>query len=82
LVSDAKRGAIASLKAEVKYSGPINAPFTAGTELAQMVIDIPGHAPVTVPLVAEADVAKGGFGTHVKTAFGIMARRLLEQVGS
>jgi hypothetical protein len=47
-----------------------------------MVIDIPGHAPVTVPLVAEADVAKGGFGTHVKTAFGIMARRLLEQVGS
>ena len=70
------------LKAEVKYSGPINAPFTAGTEVAQMVIDIPGHAPVTVPLVAETDVAKGGFGTHVKTAFGIMARRLLDQVGS
>jgi D-alanyl-D-alanine carboxypeptidase (penicillin-binding protein 5/6) len=70
------------LKAEVKYTGPIEAPFAAGTPLADMVIDIPGHAPVTVPLVAEADVARGGFGTRIDTAFRIMAARLIAEFAS
>lgn len=70
------------LKAEVKYTGPIEAPFAAGTHLADMVIDIPGHAPVAVPLVAEADVARGGFGTRIDTAFRIMAARLIAEFAS
>lgn len=70
------------LKASVTYAGPLKAPFAAGTKLAEMVIDIPGHAPVTVPLVAAEDVAQGGFGTRVSTAFGIMAGRLLAEFGS
>jgi D-alanyl-D-alanine carboxypeptidase (penicillin-binding protein 5/6) len=70
------------LRAEVKYTGPIEAPFAAGTPLADMVIDIPGHAPVTVPLVAEADVARGGFGTRIDTAFRIMAARLIAEFAS
>jgi D-alanyl-D-alanine carboxypeptidase (penicillin-binding protein 5/6) len=71
-----------SLKAEVKYTGPISAPFAAGTKLADMVIDIPGHAPVTVPLVAEQDVAAGGFTTRVGTAFRQMSSRLIAELGS
>lgn len=71
-----------SLKAEVKYTGPISAPFAAGTKLADMVIDIPGHAPVTVPLVAEQDVAAGGFTTRVGTAFRLMSSRLIAELGS
>ena len=70
------------LKAAVTYAGPIKAPFVAGTHLADMVIDIPGHAAVTVPLVAAEDVAQGGFGTRVSTAFGVMAGRLLAEFGS
>lgn len=70
------------LKAEVTYKGPVKAPFAAGTKLAEMVIDIPGHAPVTVPLVAEADVGQGGFFTRVSTAFGVMAGRLMAEMGS
>ena len=70
------------LKSEVKYVGPIAAPITAGTKLADMIIDIPGHEPVTVPLVAEADIAKGGFGKRVKTAFGILSARVLAEIGS
>ena len=71
-----------SLKAEVKYTGPVEAPFAAGTKLADMVIDIPGHAPVTVPLVAEQDVATGGFATRVGTAFHQMSSRLIAELGS
>ncbi len=70
------------LKSEVKFIGPISAPITAGTKLADMIIDIPGHAPVTVPLVAATDVAKGGFGKRVKTAFGILSATVLAEIGS
>jgi D-alanyl-D-alanine carboxypeptidase (penicillin-binding protein 5/6) len=70
------------LAAEIKYTGPIKAPIAAGDKLADMVIEIPGHAPVTVPLVAEADVAKGGFGKKVGTAFGILSSRLIAEFGS
>ena len=71
-----------TLKSEVKYVGPLAAPITAGTRLAEMIIEIPGHEPVTVPLVAEADIAKGGFGKRVKTAFGILSARILADIGS
>ena len=71
-----------SLKAEVRYNGPLNAPFAAGTKLADLVIDIPGHNPVTVPLVAEQDVAAGGFTTRVGTAFRQVSGRLIAELGS
>lgn len=71
-----------SLKAEVKYTGPIEAPFTAGTKLAELVIDIPDHNPVTVPLVADQDVAAGGFVTRVGTAFHQVSTRLIAELGS
>ncbi len=70
------------LTANVRYTGPVRAPITKGTQLADMVIDIPGHEPVTVPLVAEADVPAGGFVTRVGTAFGMMTRRLIAQIGN
>lgn len=70
------------LQAEVKYSGPIDAPIAAGTTLAEMIITIPNHDPVSVPLVAETDIAKGGFGAHVKAAFGFVAARLMAEIGS
>ena len=71
-----------SLKAEVKYTGPIEAPFTAGTKLAELVINIPDHNPVTVPLVADQDVAAGGFVTRVGTAFHQVSTRLIAELGS
>ena len=57
-----------TLTAEVVYSGPISAPVVKGTELAQLVIHIPDMAEQRIPLVAEADVARGGFVTRLTTA--------------
>ena len=56
------------LTAEVVYNGPISAPVVKGTELAQLVIHIPDMAEQRIPLVAEADVARGGFVTRLTTA--------------
>ncbi len=70
------------LHAEVSYTGPIEAPIEEGQKLAEMVLDVPGIPPVTVPLVAEKAVPKGGFSTRIRTAFGILAKRVMAEVGS
>lgn len=57
-----------ALQAEVVYSGPISAPVAKGTALAELVITLPGLPERRVPLVAETDVAKGGFFTRLMAA--------------
>jgi D-alanyl-D-alanine carboxypeptidase (penicillin-binding protein 5/6) len=68
------------LKANVVYSGPIEAPIEEGQELAEMQIEIPGIPVVTVPLVAEQAVPKGGFTSRLRTAFGILSKRVMAEI--
>ncbi|MGC1428617.1 MAG: D-alanyl-D-alanine carboxypeptidase family protein [Albidovulum sp.] len=70
------------LEANVVYTTPIEAPVELGQKLAEMVVTIPGIDPVTVPLVAEAAVARGGFTTRVRTAFGVLMERVMTEIGS
>lgn len=62
----------AEVSAEVVYRGPVDAPVTAGTELAQLVIRREGLPEVTVPLLAETDVAAGGFGVRMGAAVTVL----------
>ncbi len=71
-----------TLAAEVVYSGPLSAPIEEGQKLADLVVTIPGGAPVTLPLVAETAVAKGGFATRMTTAFGRLSQRAMALAGS
>ncbi len=64
------------VEAEVVYSGPFQAPISAGQELGTLVIKPEGLEPQTVPLVAETDVAFGGFMARMTTA----AKVLIEQI--
>ena len=48
--------------AEIQYDGPIPAPITKGQRIATLVVTAPDVEPIEVPLLAGADVAKGGFG--------------------
>ena len=64
--------------AEVIYSGPLQAPLTAGTQVAEMVIHIPDLPDARVPLVVETDVAKGGFGKRLGTAVQSLRARYLD----
>jgi serine-type D-Ala-D-Ala carboxypeptidase (penicillin-binding protein 5/6) len=70
------------LKAEVKFTGPIEAPIAEGQKLAEMTVEVPGMAPAVVPLVADQAIAKGGFTTKLRTAFDILAKRAMAEVGS
>lgn len=54
--------------AEVVYTGPIEAPITAGQEIAELVIAQEGLPEKRLPLIAERDVARGGFATRLRTA--------------
>ncbi|WP_343081345.1 D-alanyl-D-alanine carboxypeptidase family protein [Ostreiculturibacter nitratireducens] len=71
-----------SLKAEVVFQGPLEAPIAAGQEVGELVIEIPGMESARVPLVAETEVPRGGFGVRLKTAAGILTDRLVEAAGS
>ncbi|MDG1471899.1 MAG: D-alanyl-D-alanine carboxypeptidase [Ascidiaceihabitans sp.] len=62
--------------AEVVYTGPIQAPITAGQQLAELVLSPEGLPETRIPLVAESDVADGGFAARLSTA----AMKLLDRV--
>ena len=68
-----------SVTAEVVYNGPLIAPVTAGTPVAELVIHVPDLPDRRFPLVAEADIGTAGFTKRLTTA----ARALYAQyVGS
>ena len=56
------------LKADIVYTGPLTAPIIKGAPVAELVIHMPDMPEHRIPLVAEADVAKGGFTKRLLTA--------------
>jgi D-alanyl-D-alanine carboxypeptidase (penicillin-binding protein 5/6) len=65
------------ITAEVVYTGPISAPITKGAQLAELVVTVPDLGEQRIPLVAESDVAKGGFFVRLKTAARALQDRYL-----
>ena len=61
-------GTANGVTAEVVYSGPIAAPITKGQQLGELVITLSGLPESRLPLVADRDIAKGGFNTRLRTA--------------
>ena len=57
-----------ALQAQVVYTGPLEAPIAKGAEVAHLVITVPGLPEHRIGLMAEADVAKGGFVKRLTTA--------------
>jgi D-alanyl-D-alanine carboxypeptidase (penicillin-binding protein 5/6) len=64
------------VKAEVIYTGPLQAPIAAGTQIAELVVVPEGMPETRVPLLAATDVARGGFTTRLKTVSGLLLKRL------
>ena len=60
------------LEAEVVYNGPIQAPISKGQQIAELVIKPMDLPEIRVPLVAEADVAQGGFSVRMRTATSVL----------
>ncbi len=64
------------IAAEIVYNGPLIAPVTAGQAVAELVVTVPGLADTRVPMLAEADVARGGFLVRLEVAARDVIRRL------
>lgn len=54
--------------AEVIYTGPLHAPITKGTQVAELIVHVPDLPDARIPLTAEADVLPAGFGKRLMTA--------------
>lgn len=48
------------MQLSISYDGPLRAPITQGTQVATLLVEIPGEAPARVPLVADGSVDKAG----------------------
>ena len=57
-----------SMTAEVVYNGPLVAPITAGSPVADLIVHVPDLPDRRIPLVAEVNVGKAGFLKRVTMA--------------
>ncbi|MEM8851332.1 MAG: D-alanyl-D-alanine carboxypeptidase family protein [Pseudomonadota bacterium] len=69
-----------ALEGEIAYDGPIEAPVTAGDQIATLTLTHPGVAPLEVPLVAAADVPRAGPLRRIQIAGGEVAGMVIGQV--
>lgn len=67
------------IEAEVVYNGPIEAPITAGDQIAELVIRLADLPETRLPLVADTDVARGGFSSQLQRAANVLVSRINRQ---
>lgn len=66
-----------SVTAEVVFTGPVRAPVTAGQPMGELIVHVPDLPDARIPLVAETDVATGGFAKRLTTAAQVLMQRYL-----
>ncbi len=69
-------------EAKITYIGPFEAPITKGDKLAELIVSVPGMSDTVHPLVATADVPKGGFLVRVRTAATVLLKQLTGQAAT
>ncbi len=74
-------GTIEQTTMNIRYNGPIAAPFEAGAELGTLEVQASGMPPVSVPLVASHAVAEGGFLSRMEAAGRLLVSRILPDEG-
>lgn len=61
LAATLPKGATKPISLTIRYKGPVRAPFPKGTELAQLVANLPDGSKQIMPLVAAESVSTAGF---------------------
>lgn len=70
------------VKATVVYDGPIEAPITAGDQVARLNIEIPGLSDQSYPLVAADTVERGGFLKRMVASAQLLSQKVMETAAS
>jgi len=60
------------MQARVEYDGPLTAPIAQGDEVGKLIVEVAGSPPLSLPLVAGADVPRGGFGPRMRSAATVL----------
>ncbi len=68
-------GTTDGISAEVVYEEPFTAPIAQGQQLGELVITLDGLPEARFALVADRDVAKGGFTERLRTAAMVLWQR-------
>ncbi len=63
------------ISAQIVYDTPVQAPVTKGQKLGELVIAFEGMPETRIALVADQDVALGGFTTRLRTAALVLWER-------
>lgn len=63
------------IEAEVSYESPLRAPIEAGQQIGTLSVSMPDMETRDVPLVAEFEVARGGFLPRLRTAATVLFRQ-------
>ncbi|MBE3639918.1 D-alanyl-D-alanine carboxypeptidase family protein [Mangrovicoccus algicola] len=71
---------LGEMTASVEFTGPLEAPITAGAQVADLVVRREGLPDAHLPLVSDRDVIRGGFVPRVRTATNVLAQKLIGQV--
>ncbi|MGC8203857.1 D-alanyl-D-alanine carboxypeptidase family protein [Aliiroseovarius sp. PTFE2010] len=66
-----------ALSGTIEYRGPLEAPISAGDAVAELIIARDGLPEARVPLVADRDVARGGFLPRLRTATQVLLRDVI-----
>jgi D-alanyl-D-alanine carboxypeptidase (penicillin-binding protein 5/6) len=72
IIATAPYGGLDKVETVIRYNGPIEAPITAGQQIAELVITAPGLDPIVAPLVAAHSVEKGGVVARVSGAVQLL----------
>jgi serine-type D-Ala-D-Ala carboxypeptidase (penicillin-binding protein 5/6) len=64
------------VQARVEYDGPLTAPIAQGDAVARLIVEVAGSPPLDFPLVAGADVPRGGFVPRMRGAAIVLADQL------
>jgi len=71
-----------NIEAEVVYTGPVEAPIKTGDEIAELVIRLDGLPETRARLVADGDVARGGFTSRLRVAADVLSAKFLDKGGT
>jgi len=58
--------AVDAIKVSVKYKGPLYAPISKGSQVAKLLVEIPGYKSFEYPLIAEEKIDKAGYFERIR----------------
>ena len=64
------------LPANAVFDSPIKAPILQGQQLGELVVEMDGLPEARIPLVADRNVAAGGFSARVSTAAQVLIQKI------